>query len=108
MGRNGSKANELFSIRTDFLDFILSRLPMAILLGRELQKVAMHLQNKIHAEFHVRVIRMDHVQDVAIAGDLLFRTIAGLYFLLNYFDDTIVRRDDSFNAVTRFRTANNS
>ena len=100
MRRNWSKSNGPSAIRTDLLDLVLSRLPAATLLWREFQKVSMQLQDKIHAEFHVGVIRMNRVQDIAIAGDFLFRTISRLYFLLDYFDDAIVRRDNSLDAVT--------
>jgi hypothetical protein len=47
----------------------------------------MHLQNVIHVELHIRVIRMNRVQDIAIARDLLFGTINRPRRLLNNPDE---------------------
>src|ERR1700738_1955230 len=101
---DGSEPNELLSIGTDFLNLILGCLPPAVLLSREPKQVTMHLQHEIHAELHVRVIRMNRIQHIAVAGDFLLRSITGLDLFLNELSDSIVRRRYTFDTVAGFST----
>lgn len=66
----------------------------------ELKQIAVQLPHEIRRERHVRGIRVDGVQDIVIAGDLLFGAVRGLGASGDEIADAL-RRRLQFDSRTR-------
>ena len=73
--QGGGEANRFRAVRVQLRDFVIHALPLAASIGRELEKIAMKLQDHTGGERDVRSGTMNGVQNVAVAGDFLFRTV---------------------------------
>ncbi len=67
--------------------------------GYELEQVAMQLQDEIRRRRHLGEVRMNGVQNLPVARNLLFGAVRRLGSLGNEIADPLRRRDDALDAV---------
>src|SRR5262249_12276012 len=96
------------SVRSRFGDVVVRRLPSSTASGDELEEIAVQLQHEIRRERHVREVRVDGVQDIAITGDLLFGAVCRLCPFGNEVADALRRRHDAFDSIRRLGALNDS
>jgi hypothetical protein len=101
MRRKGLKPNQLRSVGMALHDRVRSVLPRAAAGRGVLEEIAMQLQHDVRRQTYPFLIRVDGGQDVAVAGDLLFRTIARCRLFGHQITDSLCRRDNPFDAVGR-------
>lgn len=76
---------------------------MTVVIPGMLEQVAMQLKNKSGAKLHLKSVRVNCLQDVAVACDFLLRSILWERLVFNERLDALNRSSHSLDAIARFR-----
>jgi hypothetical protein len=95
------------AIRQYFRNLIVRNLPLAALTGKILKKIPMKLQHNAGCEWDFGIVPVDRIENIAIAGNLLLRSISGSRFSNNQFLDAARRCRYAFEPVVGFRALDN-